>query len=830
MEQISLTGVACVLGAMTLRCVIGTDPFPYASADVFTTGTPALAITPKWSFVIDAFMLLASAAMLCVQIAQKRGPAWWQCGVLGLAGTVLLAHINPRATDGMDNAVLGVQWLSNFIASVAMMGVLRENARARGLVIATLTAIAIATSLRGAYQVFVEHAQTMATFNANKQSYFAAQGWSPDSPMARAFTRRISQAEATGWFGMANVAATLFAACGVLLAGLGVHAWKARTGRDAAPGWMVGSLIGGCIACVVGVVLAGAKGGYAALALGIAVLIVMMLAERREKLAGLVARGAGFIAPAVIAMVLLAVVVRGLVGERLGELSIWFRSMYLEAAIRIAGQHPLTGTGPAGFKDAYLLAKNPLSPEEVALPHSVLADLIATLGVGGLALAGLWVFLACRAGGAIAVREENASTLTVREIARPVFVVLAFAAIAAGYLERAAPLIDMVGLRIAAIAIGGVVGVAAAMLAARSARVGAVALGAAALAFIAQSQIELSGTQPGAMMWGLALLLAAGSMGPRVREMTAPPLPSKVTALVLSGKHITALLVLLCGVYVLGCGFWWMKTRGWEGSLRRAADASEQVRGFVRDRDLLAVSGSMMRSQSGLTELHTELQLRLRREIVLEPSAVSEAVAQLQSLLIKELSAFIGRAVPANPAGIDRALEAAKAKAIPGVAAAMDRAARSNGSHLGTVRALTTVQMQHLVTKMEAGEVSREEMDGPILTMRQFGEPLARKTTYWSWLGTLYAERAGRITTDEELRRSDWLAAIDNWTRAHELAPFNTLHAVKIADAAAQLGDNAAASQWAKIALRVSEQMRLDPLVQLSESEQRRMRGLAGTQ
>ncbi|MFY7896165.1 MAG: hypothetical protein ACOVP8_08025, partial [Phycisphaerales bacterium] len=113
--------------------------------------------------------------------------------------------------------------------------------------------------------------------------------------------------------------------------------------------------------------------------------------------------------------------------------------------------------------------------------------------------------------------------------------------------------------------------------------------------------------------------------------------------------------------------------------------------------------------------------------------------------------------------------------------------------------------------------------------MRQFGEPLARKTTYWSWLGTLYAERAARITNDEELRRSDWLAAIDNWTRAHELAPFNTLHAVKIADAAAQLGDNAAASQWAKIALSVSEQMRLDPLVQLSESEQRRMRGLAGT-
>ncbi len=794
MDRISLAGAACIMAAMALRCVIGTDPFPYASADVLATSVPPLAITPKWSFVIDAFTLLASAVMLCAQIAQKRGPAWWQCGVLGLAGTVLLAHINPRATDGMDNATLGVQWLSNFIASVAMVGVLRDNARARALVVTTVVAVAVATSLRGVYQVFVEHAQTMATFNANKEAYFAAQGWSSDSPMARAFTRRISQAEATGWFGMANVAATLCAACGVLLAGLAAHAWRLRQTRAALPQWIFASVVAGLVACVGGVVLAGAKGGYAAFALGAVVLGAVMIAARREQLTKLIDRGATFVGPAVVGLVLLAVAVRGVLGERLGELSIWFRSMYMEAAVRIAAQHPLTGTGPAGFKDAYLLAKNPLSPEEVALPHSVLVDLIATLGVGGLGLAGLWLFFAWRAGAAIATRDDASASLTVREVARPAFVVLAFAAIAAGYLERAAPLIDMVGLRILALGLGGVVGVAAAMVAAQSARVGAVALGAAALAFIAQSQIELSGTQPGAMMWGLALLLAAGSLAPRMREMTAPPLPSKVTALVLSGKHIATLLVLLCGVYMLGCAFWWMKARGWESSLRRAADEAAVVRELVTRRNELATGGA-------------------------SPAAVES--------LSKDLAAFVGRAVPTTPTGIDRALETAKTKVLPGVGAAMDRAARSNGSHLGTVRALSTVQMQLLAAKLETGDVPPAEMDAPILTMRQFGEPLARKTTYWSWLGTLYAERAARVTTDDAMRTRDWQAAIDNWTRAHELAPHNTLHAVKIADAAALLGDKAKASQWAKTALEVSERLRLDPLVQLTETEQRRMRGLA---
>jgi hypothetical protein len=129
--------------------------------------------------------------------------------------------------------------------------------------------------------------------------------------------------------------------------------------------------------------------------------------------------------------------------------------------------------------------------------------------------------------------------------------------------------------------------------------------------------------------------------------------------------------------------------------------------------------------------------------------------------------------------------------------------------------------MQLLAARLADGDVPPEQFEEPVLTMRRFGEPLAGKSTYWSWLGTLYAERAAR---SESTRDRDLQAAIENWSRAHDLAPFNTLHAVKISDAFAQRNEPDNASRWASVALDVNEHLRLDPLVQLSEGEQRRLR------
>ena len=99
-----------------------------------------------------------------------------------------------------------------------------------------------------------------------------------------------------------------------------------------------------------------------------------------------------------IAIPLLAVVVRGLVGERLSELSLLFRWFYMQGAARIFAQHLPVGVGPDGFQEAYLLAKPVLSPEAVASPHNILWDWLSTLGLFGVAWCVLLVTLAMRVG------------------------------------------------------------------------------------------------------------------------------------------------------------------------------------------------------------------------------------------------------------------------------------------------------------------------------------------------------------------------------------------------------------------------------------------------
>ena len=76
--------------------------------------------------------------------------------------------------------------------------------------------------------------------------------------------------------------------------------------------------------------------------------------------------------------------------------------------MRVFGDHALTGVGPDGFQQAYLFAKNPLSPEEVSSPHSILFDWLSTLGVAGLAWGALLV-LGC--GGGAGVAQRGRSTL-----------------------------------------------------------------------------------------------------------------------------------------------------------------------------------------------------------------------------------------------------------------------------------------------------------------------------------------------------------------------------------------------------------------------------------
>jgi len=290
-----------------------------------------------------------------------------------------------------EHLVVGGPWIAA-VAAMLGAGWLSERREFRGLLLGLGLGVIALLFARSAVQVWVDHPQTVAHYEANREQMLAAQGWAPGSPQALMYERRLRQPDATAWFGLSNVLAT-FAAAAVVFGLTTLPLVRGRVTRCAM------LVLGGLGLALLW--MTGSKGGWGAVAIGGLVAGAFVLSGRRRL--GIRWRGALPLAAAL--GVLVVVVLRGLVGERLGELSLLFRAQYLEAAARIFTQHPLYGVGPAGFQEAYLLAKNPLNPEEITSPHSVMFDWLATLGLAGLP----WVWLLLRRGWSVAEAPEAAA-------------------------------------------------------------------------------------------------------------------------------------------------------------------------------------------------------------------------------------------------------------------------------------------------------------------------------------------------------------------------------------------------------------------------------------
>src|SRR5690606_6937126 len=170
--------------------------------------------------------------------------------------------------------------------------------------------------------------------------------------MARAFERRLRQREASGWFGLTNVYATVVAGALVALIGLAAAGWKeARSHRPAlADGWP-GALTVGALAAAAALWMSQSRGGMLAAAIGLAMLGFGAWARSRQKLARLGGPAAVSVVPLLMGLIAL----QGALGTRAGDLSLLFRWFYFKTAGAIFGHEPLVGVGPAGFQAAYQL-------------------------------------------------------------------------------------------------------------------------------------------------------------------------------------------------------------------------------------------------------------------------------------------------------------------------------------------------------------------------------------------------------------------------------------------------------------------------------------------
>ncbi|MEQ8844394.1 MAG: O-antigen ligase family protein [Phycisphaerales bacterium] len=648
------------------RAMLAFDPIPGWGLDPYTIAAPAGAFGPREAALVDVLTLLLAGLVLLLT-PPARWKAWlpW-VALLVVLGAVGLVHGVPDGPRPADLAP-ALAWL----AALAGAGAIARgaaDAATRRTVIALLAGFTAMLFAKGLVQLLVEHPATVAQFDANRAQMLAAQGLEDGTAGARAFERRLRQPEVTGWIGFSNATASLLAAGGVALASM---AFTKRKGAAVVAGL-------GALVAIALVVYGSSKGAMAAVVLGLGCVALGRLAPRvlgaERRRAGLawVLAGAAVLGP------ILALVARGMVGQAIGELSLLFRWFYVEAATRIAFQNPLLGVGPGGFKDAYAVAKNPISPENAASPHSVFFDAAATMGLlVGAGVVVLVGYAAWRAARGVVEREAAGEEVgrfpRLALVAGPALAVVVGARLelqSVGGLTMALALAWLLGL-------AGWVALAWAAWRgeARGAMLGAAA---AALVLIAHGQIEMTPVLIGsASLWAAWLGVAVA----RDEVSGLTPGPARAVGVV------PVLLAVVIAALALP-GLW-----AWQGKVGQAAMLARQPAEY---RTLLEASGGDPRvvravaeelslalgQRVGPSTLGPGLRAFAARSAAMAATAMDGAVrvAPADGPTLRTASrAWLIVAIEGEPGAADRALELARAAANASPASAQ------NWGHLASV-------------------------------------------------------------------------------------------------------------------------------------------------
>ena len=376
-------GIALLLGVIAFRCLVAISPNPIFDVDPLQSPLPWFGIGPSGVLLTSTLMLLGSAMILLGERLQGRG----------LDRILLLLAVLPLITiawHGAQNATdlwQGADWLAAVVGGVALAHGVREPGM-RSTVLGGLLGILAMLAIRGGMEVLVEHPAMVGYFEDNREAVLHAFGWEPGSVQADLYERRLLQPEASGWFGLANLFSGLMVVGLILLYGSAMH--KLPGGS-----FMLLLLVG--IGMLILTLVNGSKGAWVACILGMLVLYTpTMLKPLRTYSLSL----PGMLALGCLLLAIITVQIRGTFDASFlwGERSLLFRDHYLSGAWSMITNHPLLGVGPAGFQEAYLLYKPVTSPEDPISAHSVIFDLLASLGVLGTAWIALLAILALRCG------------------------------------------------------------------------------------------------------------------------------------------------------------------------------------------------------------------------------------------------------------------------------------------------------------------------------------------------------------------------------------------------------------------------------------------------
>lgn len=787
-SHLRLASLAVLLGCLMLRAIVSYDPFPGWADDPTRLPAALTAMGPAGSSLVDAVMLLASAAVVALA-ARPRCPGdfvWW---VLALIATVSGLVLSRTHTGDVDNLALGLDWSAAMFGGLAIF-VSARDATCRRVSAAVLLGLVGLLVSRAGVQYLVENPQAYQDFLRSKQVVLAAHGWGLDSPLTRSFERRVSQADAGGWFGLSNVLGSVAAGCSVAFLCLSIRTWRSlhhsgESRRDAGL-WL---LLLGVAASSTTLAFSMSKGAMVAAGGGMALLALSHL-----KLRPVAGRVLGL---ACIAGPLGLVVIRGLIGTRLHELSLLFRWFYMQGAARIiAGPGGWTGVGPGGFQDQYMLFKPAISPENVSSPHSILLDCLAAFGIFGLAWGAVIVLGAMSAGTGLvpiepSTRAGNAPARgSMRGELRLVVAIAAIPTVLAAFVELEiasewSTAVRLFGLVAYALAAAGV------LLALRRDPVGArVAIAVGALTVLAHAQIDMVGTTPGSSAWFFGLLALAAAPGAVREEDSGPDKPARADA-----SDFLRFVPPLSAIAVVASLAWcatplrrlWL----WERELR---DAAVMVRPIP--------FANMLATRTNLGTEH-------------------ERLVEAADILAKALDRKVGPSLAEVAAGAQLARVTLVDRAIPKLIAACDLMPGHFGTHQATSEQMLTQGLLKRSLGDEDAGVALLGRSGSV--MEEFVQRRPEKATAWAWLGLVSRRLAetGRFPISGA-------TALDAYLQAVEGDPHGVVNIPPLVELEREHGRVDQARKWANEGLARNALLHLDPMAQLTAEQVSRLRDVVG--
>lgn len=787
-------GAGVIVALAALRATISAEPMPWFATDPFSPMTiPMTGPGPAGMLLLDVLTVLAAALVLLGEARARRPIGWLPLAALLVGAGAVLWHALPG--PDLENLRLGATWIAAMTGAFALSCAARD-AGTRRLALGVVVGVVALLAAKGVLEYTVEHDRAVANFQANRDVILESRGWSEDSTMARAFERRLSQREASGWFGLTNVYATVVAGSLVSLLALAIAGWReTRRERPAlAAGWP-GVVALGALAAGAALVMSQSRGGLLAAVIGLAAIAGGAIARRRPQLRRLCA-------PAALALVPLAlglVALQGALGPRVAETSLLFRWFYIKTAGVIFGAEPLAGVGPSGFQVAYQFHKPAISPEDVSDPHNLLLAFAAALGIGGLAWCALWLLWLWRAGRELGTPEVGAAAATEPDQPRsgrpPVpparpelwFIMLACAGptlIGAWFEQPAmtpeAALVRVVGL-VAWVGVAWgvvVVGQSAGWL--------GLAAAAGAIAAAAQSMIDMAGTFQSSACLVMALLGVAAVAPPAAGGAHEGPEGSggRLSGVV-GGALVGALCVTLAAGGVLPA---WR----WE---RQVVAAGQEA--FVAAR----------------------ITQRVNEAISPQPPEPPESALQ-------DLAQAVGRAPARDLTELDHQMTLLLLAQAERAAERLKQAAAAlDGVHGPTHHALSQTLMRIAAGRRRLGQ--QELAAAAAAGAEQMALVSAAATgaaSDWQWLAVV-REGAADLLGDPQMR----LSAIEALERAAALNPHSAALAYRLFEAHDAARQTAEAARWAQRAVELDDLAWLDPEgAGLTEAQRERVQRAAG--